>query len=55
MARTQAEAHIQRAVGGLYQWLAGNRWTRFPWAVVQTFSKAEGALLSGSMAYYTFL
>jgi membrane protein len=29
--------------------------TRFPWAVVQTFSKAEGALLSGSMAYYTFL
>src|SRR5215213_8812992 len=55
MARTQAEAHIQRAVGGLYQWLAGNRWSRFPWAVVQTFSKAEGALLSGSMAYYTFL
>src|SRR5215212_11782289 len=55
MARTQAEAHIQRAVGGLYQWLAGNRWTRFPWAVVQTFSKAEGALLSGSMAYYTCL
>jgi membrane protein len=55
MARTQAEAHIQRAVGGLYQWLAGNRWTKFPWAVVQTFSKAEGALLSGSMAYYTFL
>jgi membrane protein len=55
MARTQAEAHIQRAVGGLYQWLAGNRWARFPWAVVQTFSKAEGALLSGSMAYYTFL
>jgi membrane protein len=50
-----AESHIERAVGGLYQWLAGNRWTRFPWAVVQTFSKAEGALLSGSMAYYTFL
>jgi membrane protein len=50
-----ADSHIERAVGGLYQWLAGNRWTRFPWAVVQTFSKAEGALLSGSMAYYTFL
>ena len=36
----------------LYRFLADNRWTRFPWAVVQTFSKAEGAL-SGSMAYYT--
>jgi membrane protein len=53
--RLKPEAHIERAVGGLYRFLAGNRWTRFPWAVVQTFSKAEGALLSGSMAYYTFL
>jgi membrane protein len=35
--------------------LARNRYTRFPWAVVQTFSRAQGALLSGSMAYYTFL
>ena len=26
-----------------------------PWAVIQTFSRAEGALLSGSIAYYTFL
>jgi membrane protein len=42
-------------VARLYRWLAANRWTRFPWSVVQTFSKAEGALLSGSMAYYTFL
>src|SRR5919106_284493 len=47
--------HIEQAIGRLYRFLAGNRWTRFPWAVVQTFSKAEGALLSGSMAYYTFL
>ena len=47
--------HIEQAIGRLYRFLAGNRWTRFPWAVMQTFSKAEGALLSGSMAYYTFL
>ena len=53
--RLGPEAHIERAVGRLYRFLGGNRWTRFPWAVVQTFSKAEGALLSGSMAYYTFL
>jgi membrane protein len=49
------EAHIERAVGRLYDWLSANRYTRFPWAVVQTFSQAQGALLSGSMAYYTFL
>jgi membrane protein len=49
------EAHIEQAIGRLYRFLSGNRWTRFPWAVVQTFSRAEGALLSGSMAYYTFL
>jgi membrane protein len=53
--RLGPEAHIERAVGGLYRFLTDNRWTRVPWAVVQTFSKAEGALLSGSMAYYTFL
>ncbi|MCA1846391.1 MAG: YihY/virulence factor BrkB family protein [Actinobacteria bacterium] len=29
--------------------------TRFPWAVIQTFSDGQGALLSGSMAYFTFL
>jgi membrane protein len=60
MAKADAESrgpevHIEQAIGRLYRFLAGNRWTRFPWAVVQTFSKAEGALLSGSMAYYTFL
>ena len=49
------EVHIEQAIGRLYRFLAGNRWTRFPWAVIQTFSRAEGALLSGSMAYYTFL
>jgi YihY family inner membrane protein len=49
------EVHIEQAISRLYRFLAGNRWTRFPWAVIQTFSKAEGALLSGSMAYYTFL
>jgi membrane protein len=49
------EIHIEQAIGRLYRFLAANRWTRFPWAVVQTFSKAEGSLLSGSMAYYTFL
>jgi membrane protein len=49
------EIHIEQAIGRLYRFLSANRWTRFPWAVVQTFSRAEGALLSGSMAYYTFL
>jgi membrane protein len=52
---TGPEAHIEQAIGRLYRFLAGNPYTRFPWAVVQTFSKAEGSLLSGSMAYYTFL
>lgn len=51
----RAEASIERAVGRLYAWLARNRATRLPWAVVQTFSRAQGALLSGSMAYYIFL
>ena len=49
------EASVGRAIAGLYRFLGSNRWTRFPWAVVQTFSRAQGALLSGSMAYYTFL
>jgi YihY family inner membrane protein len=49
------EARIEQAISRLYRWLGGNRYTRFPWAVVQTFSKAEGSLLSGSMAYFTFL
>ena len=56
MAKAEApEAWIERAIAWLYRWLAGNRYTRFPWAVVQTFSQAQGALLAGSMAYYTFL
>ncbi|MET0832753.1 MAG: YhjD/YihY/BrkB family envelope integrity protein, partial [Actinomycetota bacterium] len=49
------DAHIEQAIGRLYRFLAANRRTRFSWAVIQTFSRAEGALLSGSMAYYTFL
>jgi YihY family inner membrane protein len=51
----RAEASVERAVASLYAWLSRNRVTRLPWAVVQTFSRAQGALLSGSMAYYTFL
>jgi len=51
----RAEAGVERAVAHLYTWLGRNRVTRLPWAVVQTFSKAQGALLSGSMAYFTFL
>jgi membrane protein len=51
----RAEASVERTIGSLYGWLARNRVTRVPWAVVQTFSRAQGALLSGSMAYYTFL
>jgi membrane protein len=49
------QARIGSAIDGLYDSLSANRVTRFPWAVIQTFSKAQGALLSGSMAYYTFL
>jgi membrane protein len=49
------EGRIARAINDLYAFLARNRFTRLPWAVIQTFSEAEGALLSGSMAYYTFL
>ncbi len=51
----RAEARIERTVARLYHWLGRTRTTRLPWAVVQTFSRAQGALLSGSMAYYTFL
>ncbi len=49
------EARIGAAVGSAYEWLQRNRFTRGPWAVMQTFSRAEGTLLSGSMAFYTFL
>jgi membrane protein len=60
MAKAEAEpggpeARIEQAIAWLYRHLARNRYTRFPWAVVQTFSQAQGALLAGSMAYYTFL
>ena len=60
MGRAEAEprgpeARIEQAIAWLYRLLARNRYTRFPWAVVQTFSHAQGSLLSGSMAYYTFL
>jgi membrane protein len=60
MAEAQAEprgpeARSEQAIAWLYRLLARNRYTRLPWAVVQTFSRAQGALLSGSMAYYTFL
>ena len=46
---------IGGAVDSLYRALADNKITRAPWAVIQTFSRAQGALLSGSIAYYTFL
>jgi len=49
------EEWLGRTVNTLYEALSANRLTRFPWAVIQTFSAAEGALLAGSMAYYTFL
>ncbi|MDQ3870933.1 MAG: YihY/virulence factor BrkB family protein, partial [Chloroflexota bacterium] len=49
------EERLGRAVGSLYETLERNRVTRFPWAVIQTFSAGQGALLAGSMAYFTFL
>ena len=51
----RVESAIGRAVDTLYGSLRRNRVTRFPWAVIQTVSEGQGALLSGSMAYYTFL
>jgi membrane protein len=52
---SRIESSIGRGIAWLYGWLGLNRITRLPWAVVQTFSRAQGALLAGSMAYYTFL
>lgn len=49
------EGWLARSVERLYGVLESNRVTRAPWAVIQTFSSSQGALLSGSMAYYTFL
>lgn len=51
----RAERRLAKAIDSLYQCLRSNRITRTPWAVIQTFSRAHGALLSGSIAYYTFL
>ena len=51
----RVEQRLGSAVEGLYQTLTHNRFTRYPWAVVQTYSRGQGALLAGSMAYYTFL
>jgi membrane protein len=52
---SKLESLLAGAVDGLYGALRRNRVTRIPWAVIQTFSDGQGALLSGSMAYYTFL
>jgi membrane protein len=49
------EARVGATVAAFFRLLARNSVTRFPWAVIQTFSKAQGGVLSGSMAYYTFL
>ncbi|MGH2731622.1 MAG: YihY/virulence factor BrkB family protein [Actinomycetota bacterium] len=53
--RRGIEARVGRAVDRVYRRLGANRATRLPWAVIRTFSRAEGGLLSGSMAYFTFL
>lgn len=54
-APRDVEGRVGGAVDRLYAWLEANRVTRTPWAVIQVVSKSEGALLAGSMAYYTFL
>ncbi|MGH8973424.1 MAG: YihY/virulence factor BrkB family protein, partial [Acidimicrobiia bacterium] len=51
----RVQGWVAGVVDSLYRTLGSNRITRFPWAVIQTFSMGQGALLSGSMAYYTFL
>ncbi|MDQ4027701.1 MAG: YihY/virulence factor BrkB family protein [Actinomycetota bacterium] len=51
----RVEERLGGAIGKVYETLERNRFTRFPWAVVQTFSAGQGALLAGSMAYFTFL
>jgi membrane protein len=56
MARAAVwEDRIERALGELYRTLGRNRATRLPWAMIRTFSRAEGTMLSGSIAYFTFL
>lgn len=49
------ERLLAAATASLYLTLERNVVTRIPWAVIQTFSRAQGALMSGSMAYFTFL
>ncbi len=49
------EARVGRALGRLNEALGRNRVTRVPWSVIRTFSRAEGTLLSGGIAYFTFL
>jgi membrane protein len=51
----RVEKRIASTVATLYEVLSRNRFTRYPWAVIQTYSRGQGALLAGSMAYYTFL
>ena len=51
----RVERRLGSAVHALYLSLSRNRFTRYPWAVIQTYSRGQGALLAGSMAYYTFL
>src|ERR687891_683192 len=51
----RVEQRIASKVATLYEVLSRNRFTRYPWAVIQTYSRGQGALLAGSMAYYTFL
>jgi len=51
----RVERQLGSSVDALYRVLSRNRFTRHPWAVVQTYSRGQGALLAGSMAYYTFL
>jgi membrane protein len=51
----RVEQRIASTVAALYEVLSRNRFTRYPWAVIQTYSRGQGALLAGSMAYYTFL
>jgi membrane protein len=51
----RVEDWLARIVAKTYASLGSNRVTRIPWAVIQTYSAGQGALLAGSMAYYTFL
>jgi membrane protein len=54
-ALKRVEGRIANVLARFHARLSDGRLTRLPWAVVRTFTDAEGSLLSGSMAYYTFL